>query len=106
MGKVLSFLLFICVGDNALLVSETFTNSTKKCYSLWYLSYGRDIGTLRIYATNSNRNNKTVLWELKGNQSVDSKDWKQAKIPIDNLNNEYSIVIEGIIGRSYESDVA
>ena len=97
---------FIYIDDNALLVSETFTNSTKKCFSFLYLSYGRDIVTLRIYATNSNINNKTVLWELKGSQSVDSKNWKQAKIPIDNLNNEYSIVIEGIIGRSYESDVA
>ena len=46
------------------------------------------------------------MWELTGSQSVDSKDWKQAKIPIDKFNTEYNIIIEGVIGRSSESDIA
>ena len=41
-----------------------------------------------------------MLWELRGQQSSSSTDWKQGIMPITNINNDYTIVIEGTVGTS------
>ncbi len=45
------------------------------------------------------------MWELNGAQSSDSYDWKKGVLPITNMKNDYLLVIEGTVGRSYDGDI-
>jgi hypothetical protein len=41
-----------------------------------------------------------MLWEIRGQQSLSSTDWKQGVLPITNISFDYTIVIEGAVGSS------
>jgi hypothetical protein len=53
--------------------------------------------------------NRTHLWQIQGQQSTDSKDWKKGVLPVDNIKDDYSnlyvILIEGTIGNGYDADI-
>ena len=94
--------------DKALLVSESFTpDSTNSiCFGFWYHAYGSSVGTLRVYLADTNYTKKYVLWELSGKQSKDQKDWKQGVVPVTGLNDDYTIIFEGVVGKSYDGDIS
>lgn len=80
-----------------MLISETF-NDPSICFSFWYHAFGNSIGNLRIYLADANSSNRILSWEISGQQSSDKKDWKQGVLPLNNINYDYKIIIEGTIG--------
>jgi hypothetical protein len=52
-----------------------------------------------------NDTNRSLMWELNGAQSSDSYDWKKGVLPITNMKDDYLLVIEGTVGRSYDGDI-
>jgi hypothetical protein len=59
------------------------------------------VGNLRIYLADPNGNNRTMLWELRGQQCTSRIDWRQGVVSILNINQDYKIVIEGTIHNQY-----
>ena len=94
--------------DKALLVSQAFTpDSTKStCFGFWYHAFGYSVGTLRVYLGDSNYTKLYILWELSGQQSKDQKDWKQGVVPIMSLTDTYTIIFEGVVGKSFDGDIS
>ena len=97
--------------DRAWLVSEVFTPdaATKAtCFTWWYHAYGSTVGALRVFLADANATSRVMLWELRGQQSLNSTDWKQGILPITNINSDYTILIEGTVGvgtSTYYSDI-
>lgn len=59
---------------------------------------GSSVGSLRVYTADANVTQKTLLWDIKGPQSLNGMDWKQGVLPITDLNDDYVVVIEGTVG--------
>jgi hypothetical protein len=95
-------------GDKCLLESETISSSSAvKCFTFWYHMYGNSIGTLRIYLTDENRTQtNNVIWQLSGKQSNNQKDWKFGSVPLVPNQQNFKIVIEGVVGSSFDGDIA
>lgn len=81
-------------------------SSNSTCFTLWYHAYGPSIGALRIYIADSNVTNRNLLWEISGQQSTDSNDWQQGILPIPVIQNDYVIILEGTVGKSYDGDIS
>ena len=58
------------------------------------------MGSLRVYKADVNLTNYITLWEVVGKQSVSATDWKRGVVPITNLADDYTIIIEGQVGKS------
>ncbi|XP_048242500.1 MAM and LDL-receptor class A domain-containing protein 2-like [Haliotis rufescens] len=89
-------------GDKAWLVSTAFSNVTR-CLSFWYNMYGSGMGSLNIKLWPNGaavQNLQTVQKATSGTQ------WYLTRLTIQNQTVDYRIIIEGIVGRSYLSDMA
>ncbi len=97
-----------------MLVSETFApgDDAATCFSFWYHALGDSVGSLRVFLANaSNIQSRQLLWEINGEQSINSYDWRQGVVPVTNIQDEYKILIEGTVGEddfgsSYNGDIA
>eukprot|EP00795_Rhopilema_esculentum_P012712 gene12712-3431_t len=87
-------------GDKAWLYSPVYPASVKgRCLNFWYHMYGADIGSLNIYLTTPTG---TPLWNRTGNQN---NVWRHGRVTLQS-NSSYTVVIEGIVGKSYRGDIA
>ncbi|XP_046571399.1 MAM and LDL-receptor class A domain-containing protein 1-like [Haliotis rubra] len=91
-------------GDKAWLVSESFprVTSSGRCVSFWYSMYGATVDSLNIYIRVPGRTDY-MIWHQSGNQG---NGWFNGQAPITEKRKSYSIVFEGVRGRSYSGDIA
>ncbi|KAL4712579.1 hypothetical protein ACJJTC_007595 [Scirpophaga incertulas] len=85
------------------------------CFSFFYHMWGRDIGGLRVYqkpenielevmlALREDDKKQYILFERWGRQG---DQWYGSVTPLKNISVDFQIVIEGIRGKSYTSDIA
>ncbi|KAL5006374.1 hypothetical protein ScPMuIL_015180 [Solemya velum] len=87
--------------DKAQLESSLVPRSRDSwCLNFWYNMYGRSIYQLNVYTRTPQ--GLTKEWMKSGNKG---KKWIQTSITI-NIQTSFTVVIEGVIGRSYTSDIA
>ncbi|XP_070566390.1 MAM and LDL-receptor class A domain-containing protein 1-like [Ptychodera flava] len=88
-------------GNKAQLISTPVIANQDACFHFWYHMYGSHMGTLTVY-TASGSVLGSPLWTRSGMQgSV----WRYASVTI-STRDQFQIVIEGIIGESFEGDIA
>ncbi|XP_074619397.1 uncharacterized protein LOC141878381 [Acropora palmata] len=85
-------------GDNVRLLSPKIQG--ENCLSLIYHMYGGSLGSLIIYLNTSS--NETVEWIKSGNHP---DQWFEAAVFF-NTSVEYQIVLEGVRGSDFASDIA
>ncbi|XP_078360420.1 MAM and LDL-receptor class A domain-containing protein 1-like isoform X2 [Oculina patagonica] len=83
-------------GDNAKLVKNGLSFSTKKCLSFYYHMYGNTMGTLNVYV------GQKKIFTKSGNQG---NQWTLAKVDITEPGAS-ELIFEGIAGSSYTGDAA
>ncbi|XP_033117835.1 MAM and LDL-receptor class A domain-containing protein 1-like, partial [Anneissia japonica] len=76
------------------------TNGT--CVEWFYHMYGTTVNTLNVYIVNTNGTVGTPVWTKRDDQG---DFWQLGQISIE-TSSTYQIVFEGIVGRSYSSDIA
>ncbi|XP_049825124.1 MAM and LDL-receptor class A domain-containing protein 2-like isoform X2 [Aethina tumida] len=94
--------------DTARLISPVYEPTKKDvCFEFWYHMYGATTGTLRVYLKkakeDSNLKSSWVLFDMKGNQG---NVWYKSRHFIGPIDDNYQIIIEGVRGASYVSDIA
>lgn len=95
----------VAQGRKARLITPTQNYTEGKCLFFWYHAYGKDIGTLNVYnelQTNSTNKPRSLIWSISRDQG---DKWFLARVPT-NVQNDFKIVFEGIVGKSYLGDVA
>ncbi|XP_038052723.1 MAM and LDL-receptor class A domain-containing protein 1-like [Patiria miniata] len=80
----------------------TPTSLLGNCLSFWYHMTGSTMGTLNLFMTSLANGTDTALWSKTGEQDGD---WLPAQRTI-RSDQDFTITFEGIIGSSYESDIA
>ncbi|XP_061724496.1 MAM and LDL-receptor class A domain-containing protein 2-like [Cydia pomonella] len=101
--------------DTARLISPVYAGGLEKngCFSFFYHMYGRSIGGLRVYQIpesqkdhvldDSDTKEQYLLFEKWGNQG---DEWFRNVSYLKDVSDNFQIVIEGIRGTSFTSDVA
>lgn len=89
------------------MISEPFSPDDTKsiCFTFWYHSFGSAVGSLNIYIADTNNTKRSLIWGLSGQQSLNQVDWKQGVMPITNIQDNYIIVIEGVVGDDFDGDI-
>nr|XP_054757011.1 MAM and LDL-receptor class A domain-containing protein 1-like [Lytechinus pictus] len=89
-------------GDIAILTSSKMdpTGPSGGCFVWWYHMYGGTMGTFNVYQENNGVRNQR--WSRTGDQT---NEWLMAQLWI-NSTDPTKILFEGIIGSSWESDIA
>ncbi|XP_022097819.1 MAM and LDL-receptor class A domain-containing protein 1-like [Acanthaster planci] len=84
-----------------LISSDLFATAPRSaCLEFWYHMFGGGMGTLTFYT--STGSGRVPFWSLSGSQA---NAWKVARITVSSPV-QYNIVIEGVVGSNYQSDVA
>ncbi|XP_030021817.2 uncharacterized protein LOC115441242 [Manduca sexta] len=103
--------------DTARLLSPIYSASASKggCFSFFYHMFGKDIGGLRVYqkpgilqlsyilGLSDSDKQRYILFEQWGNLG---DTWFSAVVDLKETLGSFQIVIEGIRGKSYTSDIA
>ncbi|XP_048000650.1 MAM and LDL-receptor class A domain-containing protein 1-like isoform X2 [Leguminivora glycinivorella] len=100
--------------DTARLISPVYAGGLEKngCFSFFYHMYGRSIGGLRVYQIPENQKDQVLdeetreqylLFEKWGNQG---DEWFRNVSYLKDVSDNFQIVIEGIRGTSFTSDIA
>ncbi|CAK1595559.1 unnamed protein product [Parnassius mnemosyne] len=103
--------------DTARLISPIFDGALAKngCFVFFYHMFGKTTGGLRVYekpenyaldsllSLPSNEKQKYILFEKWGNQG---DVWYDAVLQLTDFSDNFQIVIEGIRGSSFTSDIA
>ncbi|CAH0548931.1 unnamed protein product [Brassicogethes aeneus] len=94
--------------DTARLISPFYQKTaTDTCFEFYYHMYGATTGTLRVYLKKMNESwnllESKMIFDLKGNQG---SHWFRSLHFLGPIEQDYQIIIEGIRGRSYISDIA
>ena len=90
------------IDAKAWLGSELFDPMTQGCFEFWYHMLGAGIGQLNIYTNDLDAPLLSSLLTISGNQG---DEWRLGQVDITNVQT-FQILIEGIIGANYTSDVA
>lgn len=85
-------------GDRALLMGPRICG--RMCLQFFYSMYGDRMGKLSVYKREGVRSDD-LLWTMSGHQGPD---WHEALVDIGGAC--YQIIIEGVVGPSYLSDLA
>ncbi|XP_014218104.1 uncharacterized protein LOC106646576 [Copidosoma floridanum] len=73
------------------------------CFSFWYHMYGATIGTLNVYFKPETEKTPKLVWSKNGNQG---NQWHRGLFDLPTVNNSFQLIIEGVRGTSYVSDIA
>ena len=87
-------------GDKALLVSDFIPASTNACFGLYYFMHGEDVYQFNVYMNDSA--GLKLINNITGEQGYA---WQQLLVNVSNTN-EFRIVLEGIVGDSFQGDIA
>lgn len=97
-------------GDTAHLLSPIYDQSTPNeqiCFEFFYHMYGLTTGDLRVFLKKFNDtwnfNEQTAIFNKRGNQG---NYWYRGFLKLGNINDSFQVIIEGVRGSSYSSDIA
>ncbi|XP_034950001.1 MAM and LDL-receptor class A domain-containing protein 2-like [Chelonus insularis] len=92
------------VNDTARIISPLYNASLTNsgCFSFWYHMYGATIGALRVYFKPENGTSQ-MMFEKQGNQG---NRWLHGIFDLPKSSSSFQIIIEGVRGASYVSDLA
>ncbi|CAF4185562.1 unnamed protein product, partial [Rotaria sp. Silwood2] len=92
------------LGDEAHLMSPTYTGSQPRCLRLWYHLYGAGQGTLQIQQKPEIGRAKTIWTKSNDQNNI----WRQVRVTIPTLLGQgtYRILIVGIVGSKPTGDMA
>ncbi|XP_058795979.1 MAM and LDL-receptor class A domain-containing protein 2-like isoform X2 [Phymastichus coffea] len=93
------------VNDAARIISPLYpSNLTESgCFSFWYHMYGSTIGSLNVYFKLENEQPPKLMWTKQGNQG---NQWLRGLFALPAVNTSFQVIIEGVRGTSYVSDIA
>ncbi|XP_014235694.2 uncharacterized protein LOC106658313 [Trichogramma pretiosum] len=93
------------LNDKARIISPLYPARLTEsgCFSFWYHMYGSTIGTLNVYFKPETQAEPEVKWTKEGNQG---NHWLRGMFPLPPVNTSFQIIIEGVRGTSYISDIA
>ncbi|KAK0165406.1 hypothetical protein PV328_003921 [Microctonus aethiopoides] len=93
------------VNDTARIISPLYNESLTDngCFSFWYHMYGATIGILRIYMKPELNSLPEIIFEKSGNQG---NRWIHGLVDLPKSNVSFQLIIEGVRGSSYVSDLA
>lgn len=96
--------------DTARLISPVYDKSTPDeavCFEFFYHMYGKTTGDLRVYLKKFkdtwNFDPKTAIFNQQGDQG---NIWFRGFLKLGNVDDSFQIIIEGVRGSSYVSDIA
>uniref|UniRef100_A0AAY5KAR3 MAM domain-containing protein n=2 Tax=Esox lucius TaxID=8010 RepID=A0AAY5KAR3_ESOLU len=89
-------------GDTARMASPLFHAGKGACLQLWFHMFGRDAGTLNVYQR-AEKGNKILLLSHSGDQGAL---WRFAQATLQLGEEDYRVVVEGVMGSSPEGDMA
>ncbi|KAI8780792.1 MAM and LDL-receptor class A domain-containing protein 2, partial [Biomphalaria glabrata] len=91
------------LGDKAWLITDIIPATRASCLTFWYYMYGSDVGTLRVYLSQSNNVSSALsIWQLTGNQGAE---WKPVQLALSSPV-DYQIIFVGEQGSGYLGDIA
>ncbi|TGZ46734.1 Uncharacterized protein DBV15_05495 [Temnothorax longispinosus] len=92
------------VNDTARIISPLYNSSLTEsgCFSFWYHMYGATIGSLNIYFKQEN-STSLLIFTKSGNQG---NQWFHGISDLPKANASFQIIVEGVRGASYVSDIA
>ncbi|XP_071839703.1 MAM and LDL-receptor class A domain-containing protein 2-like [Apostichopus japonicus] len=92
------------LGEQARIASPVFNATVEECrIRFWYHMYGANMGTLRVYTQSTTSDGALLLmWGATGNQG---NQWNYGGALVTN-NNNFRVVLEGILGGTEYSDLA
>ncbi|XP_070519198.1 uncharacterized protein [Cardiocondyla obscurior] len=92
------------VNDTARIVSPLYNSSLADsgCFSFWYHMYGATIGSLNLYFKQEDSAQR-LMFTKNGNQG---NQWFHGIFNLPEANASFQIIIEGVRGTSYVSDIA
>jgi hypothetical protein len=88
-------------GEKALLVSDFIPSTLGGCFGVYYFMHGEDVYQFNVHM-NDSTNGLKLLNRISGEQGFA---WQQLLINVSN-SNEFRIILEGIVGSSYQGDIA
>ncbi|XP_043477393.1 MAM and LDL-receptor class A domain-containing protein 2-like isoform X3 [Leptopilina heterotoma] len=93
------------VNDTARIMSPIYNSSLTRygCFSFWYHMYGDTIGALRVYFKQETESKAKLMFNKEGNQG---NQWINEVFRLPETDNNFQIIIEGIRGSNYVSDIA
>ncbi|KAI4499259.1 hypothetical protein M0802_005519 [Mischocyttarus mexicanus] len=93
------------VNDTARIISPLYTYALTEsgCFSFWYHMYGATVGALRIYFKLETDTNPQLMFHKEGNQG---NQWLHGIFALPRVDKNFQLIIEGIRGMSYVSDIA
>lgn len=94
--------------DTARLISPFYDRTENNtCFEFYYHMHGMTMGTLRVYLHKANDtwefDPKNAFFEKRGNQG---DRWYRSLTSLGAIDEDFQIVIEGVRGPSYVSDIA
>ncbi|EFN84956.1 MAM domain-containing glycosylphosphatidylinositol anchor protein 1 [Harpegnathos saltator] len=94
------------VNDTARIISPLYNSSLTEsgCFSFWYHMYGGiTIGRLNVYFKYETNNTWLLMFNKEGDQG---NQWLQGIFNLPKSNVSFQIIIEGVRGLTYISDIA
>lgn len=93
------------VNDTARIISPIYKAlyTEAGCFSFWYHMYGTSIGTLNIYFKPEKDNTPQLMFSKSGNQG---NYWLHGVFNLPKAEKGFQIIIEGVRGKTYVSDIA
>lgn len=90
-------------GDIARIESFEHAPTRGSCFEFYYNMYGNGIGTLNIYIRRGRTVDPKPLWSLSGEQD---REWHRGLVTIEEDSTNWKLIIEGIRGSNFNSDIA
>ncbi|XP_054010875.1 MAM and LDL-receptor class A domain-containing protein 1-like [Hylaeus anthracinus] len=93
------------VNDTARIISPIYnaTYTEAGCFSFWYHMYGATTGALNVYFKQEKDITPRLMFTREGNQG---NQWLQGTFNLPKAEKGFQIIIEGVRGSSYVSDIA
>ncbi|CAF0808194.1 unnamed protein product, partial [Brachionus calyciflorus] len=90
-------------GQKARLITEKITKTPNGvCLNFWYHAYGATVNTLNVFTRTRSILSSEPIWTMSKNQG---NQWRTTSISIFEYE-DYEIVFEGIVGSSFDGDIA
>ncbi|XP_076230851.1 uncharacterized protein LOC143177013 [Calliopsis andreniformis] len=93
------------VNDTARIVSPIYNASYTEsgCFSFWYHMFGATIGALNVYFKQETESTPRLMFKKEGNQG---NQWLHGIFNLPKADKGFQIIIEGVRGSGYVSDIA
>lgn len=91
--------------STASIISPLYSSNLTKegCFSFWYHMYGNTIGTLNVYFKAEGETDRRLMFTQSGNKG---DLWRHGFFDLPKENSSFQIIVEGVRGAGYLSDIA